>query len=264
MPWNESLMKPTGLRRTLEQQLSDAMLDELRAGHAQNRSLACASTNADFGTFRPFDLMEAAGQDNATFRTAMVERLMASSAIPAAFPPVEIGGSLYVDGGATANIWAVRDQGQPTEVRVQGSIGYVYNDYHLRTMFNRLYETYAAAGTNVVFILYSNDARLKATGNLGASVPIRGGALSTGTYSGGFNVSYQIRPSKPAVRLDGSFNIKYRQRSLTDPDPAIPLQTLFYSLYSNSPGFSTYARIGISVTFGNARKKSQDQRGPNL
>jgi predicted acylesterase/phospholipase RssA len=119
LPWNESLMKPTGLRRTLEQQLSDAMLDELRAGHAQNRSLACASTNADFGTFRPFDLMEAAGQDNATFRTAMVERLMASSAIPAAFPPVEIGGSLYVDGGATANIWAVRDQGQPDSVLQQ-------------------------------------------------------------------------------------------------------------------------------------------------
>ncbi|NBX26027.1 MAG: hypothetical protein EBQ99_08275, partial [Planctomycetes bacterium] len=58
-------------------------------------------------------------QDNATFRTAMVERLMASSAIPAAFPPVEIGGSLYVDGGATANIWAVRDQGQPDSVLQQ-------------------------------------------------------------------------------------------------------------------------------------------------
>jgi predicted acylesterase/phospholipase RssA len=119
LPWNESLMKPTGLRRTLEQQLSDAMLDELRAGHAQNRALACASTNVDFGTFRPFDLMEAAAQDNVTFRKAMVERLMASSAIPAAFPPVEIDGSLYVDGGATANIWAVRDQGQPESVLQQ-------------------------------------------------------------------------------------------------------------------------------------------------
>ena len=166
--------------------------------------------------------------------------------------------------GLEGNLVPIRDQGQPTEVRVQGSIGYVYNDYHLRTMFNRLNETYAAAGTNVVFILYSSDARLKATGSLGANVPLREGAMTTGTYSGGINLSYQIRPSKPAVRLDGTFNIKYRQRSLTDPDPAIPLEALFYSLYSNSPGFSTYARIGVSVMFGNARRKSQDQRGPNL
>ena len=116
LPWNESLMKPTGLRRTLEQQLDADMLMQLRAERGKSRSLCCATTNADFGTFRPFDLLEHADADDATFRASIVERLMASSAIPAAFPPVEMDGSLYVDGGATANIWAVRDQSHPNSV----------------------------------------------------------------------------------------------------------------------------------------------------
>jgi predicted acylesterase/phospholipase RssA len=116
VPWNESLAKPTGLRRTLEQQLNPDMLAQLRAAMAQDRVLACAATNADFGTFRPLDLLENAAKDDATFRQSMVERLMASSAIPAVFPPVEMDGSLFVDGGATANIWAVRDQSQPHSV----------------------------------------------------------------------------------------------------------------------------------------------------
>ena len=166
--------------------------------------------------------------------------------------------------GIEWNLVPIRDRGQPTEVRVQGSLGYVYNAYHLRTMFNRLYETYATGGASVVFIIYTNDARLKTTGSLGASIPLRAGGGSTGTYSGGVNLSYQIRPSKPSIRLESAFSVRYRPQSLTDPDPSIPLQALFYNLYSNSPGFSTYARIGVSVTFGNARKKSQDQRGPNL
>jgi predicted acylesterase/phospholipase RssA len=116
VPWNESLMKPTGLRRTLEQQLDADMLMQLRAERGKSRSLCCATTNADFGTFRPFDLLEHADADDATFRASIVDRLMASSAIPAAFPPVEMDGSLYVDGGATANIWAVRDQSHPNSV----------------------------------------------------------------------------------------------------------------------------------------------------
>ena len=116
VPWNESLMRPTGLRRTLEQQLDADMLMQLRAERGKSRSLCCATTNADFGTFRPFDLLEHADADDATFRASIVDRLMASSAIPAAFPPVEMDGSLYVDGGATANIWAVRDQSHPNSV----------------------------------------------------------------------------------------------------------------------------------------------------
>ncbi|MFM7809402.1 MAG: patatin-like phospholipase family protein [Planctomycetota bacterium] len=116
LPWNESLAKPTGLRRTLEQQLSADMLKQLRDAMAQDRVLACAATNADFGTFRPLNLLEHAGEDDTAFRQSIVERLLASSAIPAVFPPIEMDGSLFVDGGATANIWAVRDQSQPNSV----------------------------------------------------------------------------------------------------------------------------------------------------
>ncbi len=167
-------------------------------------------------------------------------------------------------GGIEWNLVPIRDQGQPTQVRVQGTIGVVHNQYRLRTIFDRLHETFASGGASIVFIVYSKDSRLKTTGNAGFSIPLRAGGEKVGTYSAGVNLSYQIRPSKPAVRLDGNFSIRYRELSLTDPDPSIALPAMFYNLYWNSPGFSTYARIGLAITLGNARKRSQDQRGPGL
>jgi hypothetical protein len=86
------------------------MLERFRKEAATGRVLACATTNLDFGTFRPFDVLEGVKLDNAAFRESMMQRLIASSSIPAVFPPVEIDGSYYVDGGATENVWSIRNQ----------------------------------------------------------------------------------------------------------------------------------------------------------
>ena len=110
LPFHESLALPTGLRREVAAQLSDAMLERFRKEAATGRVLACATTNLDFGTFRPFDVLEGVKLDNAAFRESMMQRLIASASIPAVFPPVEIDGSYYVDGGATENVWSIRNQ----------------------------------------------------------------------------------------------------------------------------------------------------------
>lgn len=110
LPYHESLAIPKGLRREVAAQLSDAMLERFRQEVASGRVLACATTNLDFGTFRPFDVLEGAKLDNAAFRESIMQRLIASASIPAVFPPVEIEGSYYVDGGATENVWSIRNQ----------------------------------------------------------------------------------------------------------------------------------------------------------
>lgn len=112
-PWNVSLADPSGLRKTLETQLDAKLLDQLREGNRQARVLACAATNADFGTFRPFDLLAAADRPDEEFRQYLVDRIMASAAVPGVFPPVLIDGSLFVDGGVTENAWTLRDQSMP-------------------------------------------------------------------------------------------------------------------------------------------------------
>ncbi len=67
--------------------------------------LVIGTTNLDFGTQRIWDMgyqgrvaLDAGSADR------FVDILLASSAIPGAFPAIEIDGNLYADGGITANI----------------------------------------------------------------------------------------------------------------------------------------------------------------
>jgi len=109
-PWNVSLADPSGLRRTIEEKLSPELLDAMRERGKEGCIVSCATTNIDFGTFRPFSLVERADLPDDEYRQFVVERIMASSAIPGVFPPILIDGSLFVDGGATENAWTLRDQ----------------------------------------------------------------------------------------------------------------------------------------------------------
>jgi hypothetical protein len=166
--------------------------------------------------------------------------------------------------GLEWNLVPIRDQGQPTQVKIEIAGGYTYNDYRIRTVFDRLYEGFATGNASVVFVAYSKDQRIKTSGSLGCNVPLRENGGVQGTYSGGAGVSYQIRPSKPSIRLDAHMNLNYRKVSLTDPSPRAVLNPLFYSLYNNSPGVSTGGRVGFTIIFGNTRKRNIDQRGPNF
>ena len=105
-PWSESFASTRGLRRDVEAQLTRADIDRIaEISRTQERALGIGTTNLDLGVMRGFNLGEEAERVKYTGDYGRVyDILMASAAIPGAFPPVEIDGSLYVDGGTTANI----------------------------------------------------------------------------------------------------------------------------------------------------------------
>ena len=68
---------------------------------AANRQLLIGATNVDYGLLRVWDLAQLASEaslEEAHERAISI--LLASSAIPGAFPPIEMDDLLYVDGGA--------------------------------------------------------------------------------------------------------------------------------------------------------------------
>jgi hypothetical protein len=115
-PWNESLAEPAGLRREIAASLTPELLGVLRTSAGEDRQLLVATTTLDFGTFRPFDLLERRDRPDAEFRDSVLERILASSAVPGVFPPVTIDGTRYVDGGVTQNLWLLQDQTVPGTV----------------------------------------------------------------------------------------------------------------------------------------------------
>jgi hypothetical protein len=64
------------------------------------------ATDIDGGTARAFDAVAAAREAVATGNTELLsDILLSSAAIPGAFPPREIQGSLYADGGIASNFF---------------------------------------------------------------------------------------------------------------------------------------------------------------
>ncbi len=105
LPVRESFMSNKGLRRDLEREVDADVIRRIAQAESEGRTLSIGTTNLDLGVQHPWDLTAEARK--------FVERgvpgrfydiLMASAAIPAAFPPVVIDGALYVDGGTTGNI----------------------------------------------------------------------------------------------------------------------------------------------------------------
>jgi len=104
-PNNESLFELPGLERALEKEVDAPMLERIARESARGRLLLLNSSNLDFGEMRAWDLGAAAHysaehQDGEFARKIM----LASSAIPGAFPARVVSGSLYADGGVTGNI----------------------------------------------------------------------------------------------------------------------------------------------------------------
>jgi hypothetical protein len=81
------------------------MLRRLVEAGQDGRLLAVNTSNLDFGEMRAWDLVAEAKRALETGESDRVHRiLLASSAIPGAFPPRLIDGSLYIDGALTGNI----------------------------------------------------------------------------------------------------------------------------------------------------------------
>ncbi|MCU0689229.1 MAG: patatin-like phospholipase family protein [Phycisphaerales bacterium] len=111
LPGNESFLRNDGLRRDLEEQIGREVVTAVARESGKNRVLQVNATNLDVGGVHPFEWsmqaeLAVAGMENddpAPLRR-LHDILLASTAIPAVFPPVVIDNALYVDGGVTSNI----------------------------------------------------------------------------------------------------------------------------------------------------------------
>jgi predicted acylesterase/phospholipase RssA len=108
LPENASLADVPGLVRDLRAQV-DLQFAE-RIGQAAStdghRVLLIQATDIDGGTARAFDAVAAAREAVATGDTNLLSNiLLSSAAIPGAFPPREIQGRLYADGGIASNFF---------------------------------------------------------------------------------------------------------------------------------------------------------------
>jgi hypothetical protein len=105
LPDNASLAEVPGLERELRSAVDRDFATRMAAESAKGRLLIVNATDLDQGRAQAFELgseaTRALEQDN-------IERLhlimLASAGIPGVFPPREIDGTLYADGGVTSNI----------------------------------------------------------------------------------------------------------------------------------------------------------------
>lgn len=105
LPSQKSFVRVDGLKRDIERELSEAFVRRIAEEAETGRVLGVLGTNLDLGRRRSWDLAyeaRKAGPDKSIDR--LVSILLASSAIPGAFPAVEIDDFLYADGALTSNI----------------------------------------------------------------------------------------------------------------------------------------------------------------
>ena len=123
-----SLYDTAPLRRRIESLFDTEMVLRIARENEKNRLLALLAVNLDSGVPEVFDVTEMASDATKSLeerRQRIIDVMMASAAIPIAFPPVFIDGNMYVDGGARRHAFIAREvmaavQGQPREPRTSG------------------------------------------------------------------------------------------------------------------------------------------------
>src|SRR6185437_14447629 len=94
-----------GLEKDIRRTVDKTMLQRIVEAGEGGRFLVVNTSNIDFGVMHAWDLVAEARRALASGSSErFVNILLASSAVPGAFPPREIDGDLYVDGGVTGNI----------------------------------------------------------------------------------------------------------------------------------------------------------------
>jgi hypothetical protein len=110
LPWHPSFMTIPGLEEDIRAVIDDKLIKSLAAGSEAGRVLGVSATNLDLGRQRLWNLGLEARMGH---RERVVRMLMASAAIPAVFPPVQIDEFVYGDGGVTANVLLRLDAADP-------------------------------------------------------------------------------------------------------------------------------------------------------
>jgi hypothetical protein len=107
LPENASFADVPGLVRDLHSEVDLKIAERIaQAGSDGRRVLLIQATDLDSGNAREFDAVAAAREAVATGDPKLLsDILLASAAIPGAFPPREIQGRLYADGGIASNFY---------------------------------------------------------------------------------------------------------------------------------------------------------------
>jgi hypothetical protein len=106
LPSNPSFMKIPGLERDLRAVVDAEMIAQMAEQSRAGKLLAISSTDLDLGRQRFWEVGTESEKAVQNGNFDRVQRMMlASAAIPAVFPPIQIGDSLYGDGGVTANVF---------------------------------------------------------------------------------------------------------------------------------------------------------------
>jgi hypothetical protein len=114
LPSNPSFMTLPGLSRDLREAINPEFIAKMAEQWKQGKVLAISATNLDLGRQKFWEVgsQAAAAVENGDY--ARVQDIMlASAAIPAVFPPVQIGDAIYGDGGVTANVFLRLDVRNP-------------------------------------------------------------------------------------------------------------------------------------------------------
>ena len=106
LPSNMSLLKVPGLEKAVGEAFDQSTAQQIVDKTSQRRILLIQSTNLDLAFPAVFDFIAAAKKSVANNNTEpMTNVVLASSAIPGIFPPREMNGYLYVDGGVEGNFY---------------------------------------------------------------------------------------------------------------------------------------------------------------
>jgi predicted acylesterase/phospholipase RssA len=108
LPGHVALFHDEGLQEYVREVFGPELVEEVAEAASEDRILLVGATNLDLGRGRVFDLgSEARAAHENGDRDRFHSILLASSAIPGIFPPIEMEGFYYVDGGVTAQTFVL-------------------------------------------------------------------------------------------------------------------------------------------------------------
>ena len=106
LPSRVSLTNTCHLHDTIRENVDRSITEAVAEGAAEDRLILIGVSNLDVGAGQIFDLGREAQEALSSGQLDRIHSiLLASTAIPGAFPPIEMDGMYYADGGATSNLF---------------------------------------------------------------------------------------------------------------------------------------------------------------